>query len=202
MSVTKSNWRLRSREVIRQVLDGLPADATEAQKRAAVGAAYPFGERAHHPYRMWLAEVKLALGRDVKPPLPTVTLALWHEKRAWWLAASCGWCDGQMAGGCLSCRDLHRRVEALVSTPGWKAWVAAVRADFDAAEAFSDWLEENGNLDVALLVRATVEVKCPVCKGRRKHDWTDTSFIRYLRKPEIVPCQTRNATGKVLRVQS
>jgi len=50
-----SRWRRRAREVIAAVLENhhdTPRDAL----LNLVDGAYPFGERAHHPYKAWLAE--------------------------------------------------------------------------------------------------------------------------------------------------
>lgn len=43
--------------------------------RAALLDAYPFGERAHHPYRIWISEIRYQLGekpraRTKAPPAP------------------------------------------------------------------------------------------------------------------------------------
>lgn len=72
MSAT-SPWRTRARRVITEALASLPADATYDQKRRAINAVYPFGERNHHPYRIWLSEVRAALGPPPRPeprPVP------------------------------------------------------------------------------------------------------------------------------------
>jgi hypothetical protein len=43
-----------------QLLRGLnlPLSATPEQERAAASAAYPWGERSHHPYKMWRKATK------------------------------------------------------------------------------------------------------------------------------------------------
>lgn len=47
-------WIDHARATIADVHASLPADATLAQRQAAVDAAYPFGERARFPYKAWL----------------------------------------------------------------------------------------------------------------------------------------------------
>lgn len=57
--MTTKTWRDVARAVIQKALaeaeaQGLDADATKRH----VSAAYPFGERAYHPYKIWLSEMK------------------------------------------------------------------------------------------------------------------------------------------------
>lgn len=49
-----SGWRDQAVAAIGAVHASLPADASFDERKNAVGAAYPFGERRHHPYRVWL----------------------------------------------------------------------------------------------------------------------------------------------------
>jgi hypothetical protein len=46
-------WLDAARECIRKVHAGLPETATFEERKAALRAAYPFGEREMHPYKMW-----------------------------------------------------------------------------------------------------------------------------------------------------
>lgn len=63
-------WRSEARRVIREVLKDNPDNP-----RKSVRAAYPFGERAHWPYKIWLEEIRRAL-----PPKQKVSLKdLWKE---------------------------------------------------------------------------------------------------------------------------
>ncbi len=58
-----SNWRLASRRTIEEVVaehGGLP----EKDLRKKISDAYPFGERAMWPYKVWLSEVKAYFGYD------------------------------------------------------------------------------------------------------------------------------------------
>ena len=48
------NWSLTARETIQRVHAALPADASLTTRKAAIDAAYPFGERAYSPYKTWL----------------------------------------------------------------------------------------------------------------------------------------------------
>lgn len=49
-------WRDAARSVIVPLIDELGIDHPELRKR--LSAAYPFGERKYHPYKIWLSEVK------------------------------------------------------------------------------------------------------------------------------------------------
>ena len=62
-----SSWRDRCRPVIARVLKAT-AGKPEKEIRAALREAYPFGERAMHPYKVWLDEIKRQ--RKLKPPRP------------------------------------------------------------------------------------------------------------------------------------
>jgi hypothetical protein len=67
---TTSPWRHESRRVIEKVLAALPLTASLKERRSAVEAAYPFGQRELHPYRMWRCEVREALREgNEKPPI-------------------------------------------------------------------------------------------------------------------------------------
>lgn len=50
-------WRERCRGIIAQVL-AETAGQPEKEIRRALKLAYPWGERAHYPYKAWLLEVK------------------------------------------------------------------------------------------------------------------------------------------------
>lgn len=61
-------WRARAAPIIAKVLadtEGKP----EEDIRRALYAAYPFGPRKMHPYKIWLDEIKRQRGE--KPPLGT-----------------------------------------------------------------------------------------------------------------------------------
>jgi hypothetical protein len=62
----EKTWRDLARPIIREVLaetQGL----SEKEIKAAIKDAYPFGERAYHPYKIWLDEVKKQRGIKKTP---------------------------------------------------------------------------------------------------------------------------------------
>jgi 1,2-phenylacetyl-CoA epoxidase PaaB subunit len=70
-----SHWRIQAATIIAKVLEdtkGRPED----ERRKAVSAAYPFGIRKHHPYKIWLDEVK----RQMRGPAPAIRTAR-HDLR-------------------------------------------------------------------------------------------------------------------------
>lgn len=78
--MTTKTWRDIARAVIQKALQeaeaqGLDAEATKKH----VNAAYPFGERAYHPYKIWLSEMK----RTFEPSRPgqsdLAKLKAWNE---------------------------------------------------------------------------------------------------------------------------
>lgn len=78
-------WRDIARAVIQQALieaeaQGLDAEAT----RKHANAAYPFGQRAYHPYKIWLSEMKrtfspAASGKRAKAQSDLAKLKAWNE---------------------------------------------------------------------------------------------------------------------------
>ena len=92
-------WAERARLVIAGVLEVAERDGVtelgELKKR--LSQAYPFGERKHHPYQAWLAEVQLTLEmwsgstpvprveseHEVSPGLrePDAAVAAWLERQ-------------------------------------------------------------------------------------------------------------------------
>jgi hypothetical protein len=64
-----SHWRRIAAPIIARVLAD-NAGRPEAEVRAALRAVYPFGVRRHHPYRIWLDEIRIQTGRRlVDPPV-------------------------------------------------------------------------------------------------------------------------------------
>jgi hypothetical protein len=57
-----SHWRRKAAPIIAEVL-AATAGRPEHEIRAALRAAYPFGPREHHPYRIWLDEIRVQTGR-------------------------------------------------------------------------------------------------------------------------------------------
>ena len=71
----KSRWREIAATTIVTVItecdsDGI-TDRDTMKKR--INAAYPFGERAYHPYRIWLDEMKQQLDRRERLTTPLRT---------------------------------------------------------------------------------------------------------------------------------
>lgn len=65
--MSKSSWRDYARPIISRVIaenKGKPIK----EIRAALSAAYPFGERQYHPYRIWLDECAVQLGTKKQKP--------------------------------------------------------------------------------------------------------------------------------------
>lgn len=54
-------WRDSCKPIIHQVLKETEGK-TEKEIRMALREAYPFGERAYHPYKVWCDEIKRQRG--------------------------------------------------------------------------------------------------------------------------------------------
>jgi len=67
-------WREKATTVIGRVQKENPEAAGE-DLRKLLSAAYPFGLRQHHPYKVWLKEVKKA----VKEPAPQDVINFWIQ---------------------------------------------------------------------------------------------------------------------------
>lgn len=61
-----TTWREHARPIIAEVIARVGTKDRKAL-RAALRAAYPYGERRMHPYRIWCHEIRVQLG-DVKMP--------------------------------------------------------------------------------------------------------------------------------------
>lgn len=86
--MTQSRWREYSAQVIARVVadnPGLP----EPELRKKISAAYPFGQRQHHPYKMWLSAVNRYFGAEKK-----------HIKSKSVAPGACEFCAG---AGCMFC---------------------------------------------------------------------------------------------------
>lgn len=57
-------WREHYAPIITAVLKAHPEDTPE--RRKALRDAYPAGERAHWPYKVWLDEVALQTGKKTR----------------------------------------------------------------------------------------------------------------------------------------
>lgn len=63
-------WSAIARRVVGEVHATLPENATLAERKAALKAAYPFGERAMWPYKAWCKAQREYLARH-EPITPT-----------------------------------------------------------------------------------------------------------------------------------
>lgn len=58
----ESKWRAEAAKVIGDVLAANPGK-DEKEIRRLLRDAYPFGEKRYHPYKIWLDQIKRALGK-------------------------------------------------------------------------------------------------------------------------------------------
>jgi hypothetical protein len=63
------DWRKASYKAIREVINANPG-LSEKELRKKISEAYPFGQRAMHPYKVWLSEVKVQVALHFKRPHP------------------------------------------------------------------------------------------------------------------------------------
>lgn len=79
--MSKSRWREYARPIIARVLAETAGQDEKVIRRALV-EAYPFGERAMHPYKIWCDEVRRQRGRkpEREPEAPGGLLALMEEQ--------------------------------------------------------------------------------------------------------------------------
>lgn len=61
------SWFDSARETIAEVHKTLPADISFADRKKAVSAAYPWGERRMFPYKMWCKAARLYLAQFDPP---------------------------------------------------------------------------------------------------------------------------------------
>lgn len=69
------DWSAAARRVIAEIHARLPANATLAERKAALRAGYPFGERAMWPYKAWLKAQRAYLARYAGPPAKPIHLS-------------------------------------------------------------------------------------------------------------------------------
>ena len=62
-----SHWRRIAAPIIARVL-AENAGKPEPEVRAALRSVYPFGAREHHPYKIWLDEIRVQAGRRKLTP--------------------------------------------------------------------------------------------------------------------------------------
>lgn len=61
--MSDSWWRREARAAIDKAHATVPDDADLKARTAIIDAAYPFGPRKYHPYKMWLKERAAYLSR-------------------------------------------------------------------------------------------------------------------------------------------
>ncbi len=70
----ESHWRIAARKAIQKAISD-SAGKSEKEVRKAISDAYPFGERARYPYKIWLDEVKAQTKKQIvqyrQRPKPT-----------------------------------------------------------------------------------------------------------------------------------
>lgn len=66
------SWRDRAKPIIRRVLTATQGQS-EVEIKRALFHAYPFGERAMYPYKIWLDEIKTQRGFKYKKISPIDT---------------------------------------------------------------------------------------------------------------------------------
>lgn len=59
-------WRDQAKPIIARVIADVGTTDRRALRRALL-AAYPWGPRQYHPYRIWCHEIRVQLG-EVEPP--------------------------------------------------------------------------------------------------------------------------------------
>ena len=62
--MSESDWRRFAAPIITKVIQE-HAGESESAVRLALRAAYPFGERKYHPYKIWCDEVQVQLGKKL-----------------------------------------------------------------------------------------------------------------------------------------
>jgi hypothetical protein len=72
-------WRDKAQEVISHVVADNP-DADYGELKAALKAAYPFGERKYHPYKVWCEEQRKVLRAHSDAPNEDMPLLKWSEE--------------------------------------------------------------------------------------------------------------------------
>jgi hypothetical protein len=66
--VPAGGWADMARKTIEAIHDTLPKEATLKERKAALRAGYPFGERAMWPYKAWCKAQRAYLARfDTSP---------------------------------------------------------------------------------------------------------------------------------------
>jgi hypothetical protein len=62
-------WRSIARPIIAETIKKVGTGDEKVLKKA-LREAYPFGERAYYPYKVWLDEIKVQTGKKKGTPMP------------------------------------------------------------------------------------------------------------------------------------
>jgi hypothetical protein len=74
-----SHWQATAKQTIdRAYAEGESLGLTGAALKAHVNAAYPFGLRSHHPYKVWCSELRKRFGTSVVSKADAARLAAWN----------------------------------------------------------------------------------------------------------------------------
>ena len=60
-------WRTKARPIVNEVMDRVGIEDMKGL-RAELRNAYPFGQKAMFPYKMWLKEIKFQIAARKRPP--------------------------------------------------------------------------------------------------------------------------------------
>ncbi len=76
-----SYWRDKSRRIIAErIVEAEKQGMDLAGMKKHISSAYPFGERAMHPYKIWCSEVKLQTKRFAPKPKTEIVEWPWKEE--------------------------------------------------------------------------------------------------------------------------
>lgn len=135
--VEPGSWHYRARQMVAEVLATLPADMGYQERKKALSAAYPWGERAMLPYKAWQAESRRALEPWApKPRIPRLRLTNANRLH-------CGWCSGRGPEAvCLICAHAKAEEKTAVTDP--EALTLMTNATMDDRLVVADHLSEKG----------------------------------------------------------
>lgn len=173
-----SSWRWKARKVIRETLADLPDGASPTQAEDALDAAYPFGRKSHHPYRVWREERRRALADHFsESQWPPLTALAWFRldlrTNGQIPAVECAVCNGDPfpGGGCLGCCKLREYLRTWASQNGNTFYL--MLRDEAAAPMREDMLKEGFDGFPARWIRPTKATKQRPKRKRQPCDGTN-----------------------------
>jgi hypothetical protein len=146
-------WVRRSRDILAMIESLLPPDRRGAE--SVIKEHYPFGERAHHPYKVWRKEVRAFLDKRYGPK--EQPLRFLRIDPRWECGVLCPWCRAV----CLVCSEPRERLSRLCNerprdVDKWRAWAKEAEKDATEGLILADWLEvELGMPEEAKAIRAS-----------------------------------------------